>query len=102
MNIGLFVLRIVVGGLFIGHGAQKLFGWFGGGGLKGTGQMYDKIGFRPGRRMAMLAGASEFGGGALLVLGFLSPLGSAAIIGMMTAAILAVHLPNGMWNTNGG
>jgi putative oxidoreductase len=102
VNVGLLVLRLVVGALFIGHGTQKLFGWFGGGGLQGTGQFFDRGGWQPGKPMAALAGMSEAGGGALLILGFLMPLGCAAIIGMMTSAALGVHRPNGMWNSNGG
>ena len=102
MDIGLLILRLVGGGLFIGHGTQKLFGWFGGHGLDGTGGWYDSIGHKPGRRMAMVAGTAEAGGGLLLVLGLLTPLGSAAIIGMMVAATMAVHIDKGLWNTNGG
>lgn len=64
------VLRVVVGALFIGHGSQKLFGVLGGAGLGGTAEMFEKLGLRPGRRQALLAGASEFFGGALLALGF--------------------------------
>jgi putative oxidoreductase len=102
MNVGLLILRIVVGGLFVGHGTQKLFGWFGGHGVQGTGGFYANIGFRPGPKMAVLAGVSEAGGGLLLMLGFLTPLGAAAIIGVMTAATLAVHAEKGMWNSDGG
>ena len=102
MNVGLLILRLVVGGLFVGHGAQKLFGWFGGYGVKGTGGWLDGMGFEPGRPMALLVGASEAGGGALLMLGLLTPLACAAIVGVMTVAILAVHAEKGVWNTNGG
>jgi putative oxidoreductase len=102
MDVGLLILRLVVGMLFVGHGTQKLFGWFGGHGPEGTGSYLDSLGYRPGRPMAVLAGLSETGGGLLLALGFLTPLGAAAIIGMMTNAILAVHAKNGMWNTDGG
>ncbi|MFN2591112.1 MAG: DoxX family protein [Actinomycetota bacterium] len=102
MDTGLLVLRLVVGGLFVGHGTQKLFGWFGGGGLDGTGAMYDSLGFRPGRRLAVVAGVAEAGGGVLLALGLLTPLGAAMIIGVMFAAILAVHVQKGVWNQNGG
>ncbi len=63
------LLRVLIGGLFVGHGTQKLFGWFGGYGPDGTGQFFESIGLRPGRRNAMIAGASEAGGGALLALG---------------------------------
>jgi len=102
MDVGLLILRLVVGALFVGHGTQKLFGWFGGGGLQGTGQFYGSAGYRPGVPMAMLAGASEAGGGVLLVFGLLTPLGAAAIIGVMVNATFAVHWKNGLWNTNGG
>jgi putative oxidoreductase len=102
MDLALFVLRIVVGGLFAAHGAQKLFGSFGGHGIAGTGQFFEGLGLRPGERHARLAGLGEFGGGLLLVFGFLTPLGAAAIIGVMTVAILTVHGPKGWQNTEGG
>ena len=102
MDLALFVLRIVVGGLFAAHGAQKLFGSFGGHGIAGTGQFFEQLGLKPGERHARLAGVGEFGGGLLLVLGLLTPLGAAAIIGTMTVAILTVHGPKGWQNTEGG
>src|SRR4051794_11724127 len=102
MDLALFVLRIVVGGLFAAHGAQKLFGSFGGHGIAGTGQFFEGLGLRPGERHARAAGLGEFGGGLLLVLGFLTPLGAAAIIGVMTVAILTVHAPKGWQATEGG
>jgi putative oxidoreductase len=102
MDLALFVLRIVVGGLFAAHGAQKLFGSFGGHGIAGTGQFFEALGLRPGERHARVAGLSEFGGGLLLVLGLLTPLGAAAIIGVMVVAVLTVHLPKGWQNTEGG
>jgi putative oxidoreductase len=102
MDVGLLILRVVVGSLFIGHGTQKLFGWFGGHGPEGTGQFFQSTGFRPGRPMAYLAGMSEAGGGLFLLLGLLTPLAAAAIIGIMVSAALAVHAKNGMWNTKGG
>src|SRR4051812_20666946 len=74
MKLGLAVVRAVVGLLMFGHGAQKLFGWFGGHGLQGTAGFFDQVGLKPGRRTALAAGASEAGGGALLALGFLTPL----------------------------
>ncbi|MCA1831388.1 MAG: DoxX family protein [Actinomycetota bacterium] len=101
MNIGLLIVRMVVGLLFVGHGTQKLFGWFGGDGLEGTGQFMAHLGFRPGTANAGLAGASETGGGLLLALGFLTPLGAAAIIGVMVST-LALHAPKGLWATRGG
>jgi putative oxidoreductase len=102
MDLALLVLRLVVGLLFVGHGAQKLFGVFGGGGLEGTAGMFDKIGFRPGWLHARFAGTAEFLGGALIALGLFTPFAAAALIGVMTAAIITVHAPNGIWNTNRG
>ena len=102
MSLGLLVLRVVVGALFVGHGTQKLFGWFGGHGLDGTGAWMASVGFRRGRFWAGVAGLAESLGGLLLALGFLTPLAAAAIIGVMTTAVLAVHLRNGVWNSNGG
>src|SRR3954469_2032260 len=102
MDLALFVLRVVVGGLFAAHGAQKLFGAFGGHGIAGTGQFFENLGLRPGERHARLAGLGEFGGGLLLVFGLLTPLGAAAIIGVMTVAILTVHGTKGWQNTEGG
>jgi putative oxidoreductase len=84
------------------HGAQKLFGAFGGHGLEGTGQAFESMGFRPGRRYAALAGLSEFGGGLLLVVGLLTPLGVAAAVGTMIAAIMTVHADKGFFNSAGG
>lgn len=102
MDIGLLIVRIVMGGLFVGHGAQKLFGWFGGGALPGTAAMMDSLGYRSGRTAAIMAGATEFGAGMLLVFGFLTAFAAAGVIGVMINAIIAVHLPKGAWNTNGG
>lgn len=102
MSLGLLVLRLVVGLLFVGHGAQKLFGWFGGPGIEGTAAGFERSGLRPGRLHARAGGLAEFGGGVLLVLGLLTPLAAAALIGVMTAAILAVHVRKGLWVTEGG
>ena len=102
MDVGMLILRLVVGALFIGHGTQKLFGWFQGHGLEGTAGFMESLGYRPGKRYAALGGLAEAGGGALLVLGLLTPLAAALIVGMMLNAILAVHLENGVWSTNGG
>jgi len=101
-KIGRLLLRIIVGALFIGHGTQKLFGWFGGQGLDATGQMFDQIGMRPGRRNAIAAGAAEAGGGAALVLGLATPLAASALTATMLTAINRVHLKKGPWITNGG
>jgi putative oxidoreductase len=102
MKIGRLILRLVVGGYFFGHGTQKLFGWFGGYGPEGTGQFFESIGLRPGKRHAVAAGAAEAGGGALLVLGAATPLASAALIATMLTAIHRVHLKNGPWVTDQG
>jgi putative oxidoreductase len=102
MDLGLLIVRLVVGLLFAGHGAQKLFGVFGGGGLDGTAGMFDKIGLRPGALQARAAGTAEFLGGLLLALGLFTPFAAAALIGVMTAAVIAVHAPNGIWNANRG
>jgi putative oxidoreductase len=102
MDLALLVLRLVVGLLFVGHGAQKLFGAFGGGGLDGTAGMFDNIGLRPGWLHARAAGTAEFAGGALLALGLFTPFAAAVLIAVMTAAVIKVHAPNGIWNTNQG
>ncbi len=102
MNLGLLVLRVVVGLLFAGHGAQKLFGSFGGHGLKGTAGFFENIGLKPGHIHASAAGILEFGGGILLALGFLTPLACAMLIAVMTAAVITVHFVKGIWSTNGG
>jgi putative oxidoreductase len=102
MDVGLMILRVVVGALFAGHGAQKLFGAFGGGGLEGTAGMFDSIGLRPGWLHARAAGTFEFLGGLLLALGLFTPFAAAALIAVMTAAVITVHAPNGIWNTSKG
>jgi putative oxidoreductase len=102
INIGLLLIRLVVGVLFIGHGAQKLFGWFGGYGLKGTGGWLESIGMKPGVTMALLAGLAELIGGILFALGLLTPLAGIIIAGTMVIAIAKVHGPNGLWATSNG
>lgn len=102
VSIGLLLIRLVIGLLFIGHGAQKLFGWFGGHGLKGTGGWFESIGLKPGVTVALLAGLSELIGGILFALGFLTPLAGIIIAGTMVMAIVKVHGANGLWVTNNG
>lgn len=102
MDIGLLLIRLVIGGTIAAHGAQKLFGWFGGYGIAGTGGWLESLGFRPGRVQAVVSGLSEFGGGVLLALGLLTPLGAAAIAGVMLVAIGSVHISNGFFNGGGG
>ena len=102
MDLALLVLRLVVGLFFAGHGAQKLWGKFGGHGPEGTGRFFESIGISPGRRNAVAAGWAELAGGVLLILGFLSPVAALLIISVMTVAILTVHLKNGPWATENG
>lgn len=102
MKLRLLVVRMVVGGIFVGHGTQKLFGWFGGQGPEGTGQAFESMGMRPGRRNAITAGAAETVGGALLVAGLLTPLAGAALSSVMITAIRRVHGGKGPWVTEGG
>jgi putative oxidoreductase len=102
MKIGRLLLRLTVGGIFIGHGTQKLYGWFGGHGLDATSQAFESMGMRPGRRNATAAGIAETAGGAALVLGFAAPLAASALTATMLTAINRVHLKNGPWVTNGG
>ena len=102
MKLGRLLLRVTVGGLFVGHGTQKLFGWFDGHGLDATSNMFDSMGMRPGRRNAIAAGVAEAGGGAALAAGFATPLAAATLTSVMLTAINRVHLKNGPWATNGG
>lgn len=99
---GLLIIRAVIGLLFVGHGAQKLFGWFGGYGPKGTGGWMESVGIRPGVAMAVVAGAMEFVGGALLTLGLFTPAAAALIVLTMLGAIVKVHGKNGLWSEAGG
>jgi putative oxidoreductase len=97
------IVRLVAGGLLAGHGAQKLFGWFGGDGPEGTGQFFESgLGLAPGHRQAQAAGASEFGGGLMLATGLGTPLAAAALSGTMITAIHKVHLDKGPWASEGG
>ncbi|CAL9636100.1 DoxX family protein [Streptomyces sp. enrichment culture] len=100
-DLGLLLLRLGTGGVLAAHGAQKLFGWFGGGGIEGTGQFMESIGYAPGRTSATLAGLAEAGGGTLLALGLATPAAGAAAAGAMAGAS-AVHAPNGFFNQEGG
>ncbi|KAB7704385.1 DoxX family membrane protein [Bacillus aerolatus] len=102
IDAGLLLIRLVIGLAFVGHGAQKLFGWFGGYGLKGTGGWFESIGMKPGVTMALLAGLAEFVGGALFALGLFTPFAGMIIAGTMLMAIVKVHGPNGFWSTQNG
>ena len=99
---GALALRIPVGIIFAAHGAQKLFGWFGGYGLEGTGQFFGSIGLNPGYLMALLAGLVEFLGGLALVLGVLVRPAAAALAFAMLIAVFAVHWSKGFFASNGG
>ena len=102
VSIGLLVLRLVVGLAMAAHGSQKLFGWFGGHGLAGTGGFFEMIGFRPGRLFAMLAGTTEVVSGLLIAIGFLGPIGPALMLSVMIVAAVSVHLKNGFFAQSGG
>jgi putative oxidoreductase len=96
------MLRVPVGIIFAAHGAQKLFAWFGGSGLEGTGGWMDSIGLSPGIVMAFLAGAAEFFGGIALVLGLLTRPAALSLVITMVVAIFAVHFQNGLFMSNNG
>jgi putative oxidoreductase len=102
MKLGSLAIRGVVGPLFIGHGAQKLYGKFGGHGPERTGHAFEQLGLRPGRRHAVTAGWAEFGGGVLLVLGMLTPVAASLISGSMITAIRKAHASKGPWVAEGG
>jgi putative oxidoreductase len=102
MKIGRLLLRAAIGGFFIGHGTQKLFGWFGGQGLKTQAEQFEGMGLKPGIVHAGAAGAAETLGGAGLLLGYRTPLASASIVSVMLTAINRVHLKNGPWAHKGG
>ncbi|KIP22689.1 DoxX [Anoxybacillus ayderensis] len=102
MHIGILLIRLAVGLTFMGHGAQKLFGWFGGYGLKGTGGWLESIGLKPGMTMALIAGLAEFVGGLLFALGLFTPFAALLIAATMFIAIVKVHAPNGFWITQNG
>ena len=101
-DLARLIVRLVLGGLVAGHGAQKLFGWFGGGGREATAAMMESLELRPARGWALLAGASELGGGLLTALGMLNPLGPLGILGSMTMATRKVHWGKPIWVTSGG
>ena len=101
-NLALFFLRLVVGVLFVGHGTQKAFGWFGGVGFKGMTGWLAGMGIKPAPVHAAIAAGFETLGGLLLILGVETWLGAAMIVAVMLVAIKTVHLAKGVWNSNGG
>ncbi|HWA67362.1 MAG TPA: DoxX family protein [Mycobacteriales bacterium] len=102
MNTGRLAARLVIGGLFVGHGLQKLRGSFDGPGIEGTAQMMDQIEMRPAVPHAYAAGVTETAGGAMLALGAATPIAAASLIGVMITAIRKVHGKNGPWITDRG
>lgn len=102
LGIGLLVLRLGVGLTLAGHGSQKLFGWFQGPHLEGFGAMLEKMGLRPGRPWATLAGLAEFVGGICIALGLFTPIAALVVAGNLVVAIVLVHLAKGFWNQKGG
>lgn len=102
VDLGLVILRATVGSLLAGHGAQKLWGLFGGYGVEGTAGFMHSLGLRPGRFWAIVSGLTEFGGGVLTALGLLNPLGPIQILGAMTVATLKVHWAKPIWTSSGG
>ena len=101
MDAGLVLARLVIGPLMAAHGAQKLFGWFGGYGLTGTGGFFENLGFRPGRLFAAAAAVTEITSGLLVALGFLGPIGPALMLSVMIVAAISVHWPNVFAQSNG-
>lgn len=101
-GFGALALRIPISVIFMAHGAQKLFGVFGGYGLEGTGQWMESIGLAPGFLMALLAGSAEFFGGIFLLLGILTRPTAIALAGTMIVAIFSVHFENGLFMSNNG
>ncbi|WP_369386471.1 DoxX family membrane protein [Streptomyces sp. CG1] len=101
-DCGLLLLRLTFGLFMAGHGAQKLFGLFGGSGLTATGKGFESLGYRPGKVFAVIGGLSEFLGGLGLAVGLLTPLAAAALIGVMINAMATVTGTHGLWETNGG
>ncbi len=102
MNTGRLLARLVIGGLFVGHGTQKLLGKFDGPGIEGTAEMMDSIEMRPATAHAYAAGITETAGGAMLALGAATPVAAASLIGVMITAIRKVHGQNGPWNSDRG
>jgi putative oxidoreductase len=102
MELGILLLRVTVGLTLAAHGTQKLLGWFGGYGIAGTAGWLESVGFRPGRRHAILAGITEIGGGLLLAIGLATPLAAAIVASVMIVAAAVAHLKNGFFITSGG
>ncbi|WP_017811428.1 DoxX family protein [Paenibacillus shenyangensis] len=102
LSMGLLLIRVVIGVIFAAHGAQKLFGWFGGFGPKGTGGWMESLGIKPGVAAAVAAGLVELLGGLAFAAGLFTPIAAVLLSLTMIMAIVKVHAPNGFWNTAGG
>ncbi|GAB2525024.1 DoxX family protein [Paramicrobacterium agarici] len=102
MSWGRVLVRVVVGGIFVGHGLQKLKGSFGGPGLEGTEKMMESLEMEPARENALAVALAETGAGAGIVLGAATPVAAGGLIGSMVTAVRKVHAKNGIWNSNGG
>jgi putative oxidoreductase len=102
MDVALLVLRVIVGALFVGHGTQKVFGWFGGHGPTGTASFFEGLGLKPGLPLALLAGAAELVGGLLLSFGLFVPVAALLLVGVMATGTVAAHWKNGLWVSDGG
>ena len=101
-GFGVSLLRVLIGFIFMAHGAQKLFGWFGGYGLEGTGQWMESIGLAPGYLMAVLSGSAEFFGGLAVLLGLLARPAALVLSATLVVAIFTVHISNGLFMANNG
>jgi putative oxidoreductase len=102
MAYGLLLLRVALGGIMAGHGAQKLFGWWGGPGMRGTAAICENLAYRAPSVMAVGLAVSESGGGLALATGLVTPLGALAVTVVMLNAVYLIHYPKGFWNSNGG
>jgi putative oxidoreductase len=102
MDIALLIVRLVIGLGMAAHGSQKLFGWFGGYGIAGTGGFFEGLGFKPGKLFALMAGLGETGSGLLIALGLLGALGPALLVVVMITAVASVHISKGFFVSNGG
>jgi len=102
LSLGLLFVRIVIGLMMAAHGAQKLLGWFGGYGLRGTGEFFVQLGFQPGPAFAAAASISEIVSGLLVALGFLGPIGPALMVSVMIVAAMTVHWEHGLFAAKNG
>ena len=102
LNIALLLGRVVIGLVMAAHGAQKLFGWFGGYGLNRTGEFFTHLGFQRGRAFAAAASLTEMTSGLLVALGFLGPIGPALIVSVMIVAMVTVHWEHGLFASDNG